>query len=88
MDTTQFLLSIILTISTLILVVVGIQLIFILKELRKTIKKVRESLDEDLHSATNETKNVHIKKRLHEKRHATVHTILEKIKFFNLPKTI
>lgn len=40
MDTTQLLLTIILTITTIFLVIVGIQLIFLLKDLRKTIKKV------------------------------------------------
>ena len=40
MDSTQFLLTVVLTVTTILLVVVGIQLIFVLKELRKTLKKV------------------------------------------------
>ena len=40
MDSTQLLLSVVLTVTTVLLVVVGIQLIFVLKELRKTLKKV------------------------------------------------
>ncbi len=40
MDTTQLLLNIVLTISTILLVIVGIQLIFVLKELRLTLKKI------------------------------------------------
>ncbi len=40
MDTTQLLLTVVLTVSTILLVVIGIQLIFGLKELRVTIKKV------------------------------------------------
>lgn len=40
MDTTQLLLTVVLTVTTILLVIVGIQLIFVLKELRKTIKKI------------------------------------------------
>ncbi|OGK23402.1 hypothetical protein A3A46_03070 [Candidatus Roizmanbacteria bacterium RIFCSPLOWO2_01_FULL_37_13] len=40
MDTTQLLLTVVLTVTTILLVVVGIQLIFVLKELRKTLKTV------------------------------------------------
>jgi len=40
MDSTQLLLTVVLTVTTVLLVVVGIQLIFVLKELRKTLKKV------------------------------------------------
>ena len=42
MDPIQLLLNIVLTVSTILLVIVGIQLIFILKELRKTLKKINE----------------------------------------------
>ena len=40
MDATQLLLTVVLTVTTVLLIVVGIQLIFVLKELRKTLKKV------------------------------------------------
>lgn len=40
MDTTQLLLTVVLTVTTVLLVVVGIQLIFVLKEIRKTLQKV------------------------------------------------
>lgn len=40
MDSTQFLLTVVLSITTILLVVVGIQLVFVLKELRKALKKV------------------------------------------------
>lgn len=46
MDATQLLLSVVLTVTTILLVVVGIQLIFILKDLRKTIKKVNGIVEE------------------------------------------
>ncbi|MFN4212359.1 MAG: hypothetical protein ACK4FL_00095, partial [Microgenomates group bacterium] len=37
---TQLLLSVVLTVSTILLVIVGVQLIFVLKELRTAIKKI------------------------------------------------
>lgn len=40
MDTTQLLLTVVLTITTILLVVVGIQFIFVLKEVHKIVKKV------------------------------------------------
>lgn len=40
MDTTQLLLTIILSLTTLLLVVVGVQLIFVLRELRRAIGAV------------------------------------------------
>ena len=40
MDTTQLLLTVVLTVTTILLIIVGIQLIFVLRELRSTLKKV------------------------------------------------
>lgn len=40
MDSVQFLLTVVLTITTILLVVAGIQLIFVLKEVRTVLKKV------------------------------------------------
>lgn len=40
MDTTQLLLTIVLTISTVFLIIIGVQLILILKELRVSLKKI------------------------------------------------
>ncbi|MDO8497823.1 MAG: hypothetical protein Q7S61_04740 [bacterium] len=45
MDTTQLLLTIVLTVSTVLLVIIGIQLIFILKELRQTLRHVNKIID-------------------------------------------
>lgn len=42
MDSTQLLLSVVLTVSTILLVIIGIQLIFVLKELRIALKKINE----------------------------------------------
>jgi len=40
MDTTQLLLTLVLTITAVIFVIIGIQLIFLLKELQKTLKSI------------------------------------------------
>jgi hypothetical protein len=40
MDTTQLLLTIILTFTTVLLVVIGIQLIFVIREVKKILMKV------------------------------------------------
>ncbi len=45
MDTTQLLLTIILTVSTIFAVIIGIQLILVLKELRKTMKKINQIIE-------------------------------------------
>jgi hypothetical protein len=45
MDTTQLLLTIVLTVSTVFGVIIGVQLIIILKELRKTIKAINTVID-------------------------------------------
>ncbi|OGK15370.1 hypothetical protein A2774_03505 [Candidatus Roizmanbacteria bacterium RIFCSPHIGHO2_01_FULL_39_12c] len=45
MDTTQLLLTIVLTVTTVLLVAVGIQLIFILKEIRKTFSKINQIVE-------------------------------------------
>lgn len=45
METTQILFTIALTITTIFLVVIGIQLIFILNELRRSLRKVNKIID-------------------------------------------
>lgn len=42
MDTTQLLLTIVLSLSTLLLIVIGVQLIFVLKELRQTLRNINK----------------------------------------------
>ena len=84
MDTTQFLLSTILTVSTLLVVVVGIQFIFVLKELKKTLRRFREFIDETPEYNQPPKKE---NQRRQEKKHGSVQTVIEKIKFFNLPKS-
>ena len=45
MDATQILFSIVLTITTIFLVIIGTQLIFVLKELREGLKKVNKLIE-------------------------------------------
>jgi len=45
MDTTQLLLTVTLTVTTIFLVAVGIQLVFLLREVRKTIRKVNTIIE-------------------------------------------
>jgi len=45
MDTTQFLLTIILSLSTILLLIIGLQLFFLLIELRKILKKINQVID-------------------------------------------
>lgn len=45
MDTTQFLLTIVLSITTVLLIIIGIQLIFVLREVRKALKKVNHIVE-------------------------------------------
>lgn len=44
-DTTQLLLTIVLTLTTFLLIFVGVQLIFVLRELRTTLRKVNTIID-------------------------------------------
>lgn len=44
MDTTQILLIVVVTVLTILLTIIGIQVVFILKELRKTVEKMNKML--------------------------------------------
>lgn len=45
MDTTQLLLTVVLSVSTILLIIIGIQLIFVLREIRFTLKRVNSIVD-------------------------------------------
>lgn len=45
MDSTQLLLTVVLSVTTVLLVFIGIQLVFVLRELRKALKKVNNIID-------------------------------------------
>lgn len=46
MDTTQVLLTIVVTVLTILLAVIGVQIVFILSEFRKTAEKINKMLDD------------------------------------------
>ncbi len=46
MDTTQLLLTIVLTITMILSIIIGFQVIFILRELRKTLKSINKIIEE------------------------------------------
>lgn len=46
MDTTQLLLTIVVTVLTILLSIIGIQIAFILAEMRKSIEKINKMLDD------------------------------------------
>ncbi|MBW7959998.1 hypothetical protein H3C65_00685 [Patescibacteria group bacterium] len=78
MDTTQFLLTVVLTATTVLMVVVGIQLISVLKELRRTIKKIGIFVDE--FDKRGEKNNPPEQQKLaSHKKKAALHSILDKI---------
>ncbi|GAB4219210.1 MAG: hypothetical protein Fur009_4220 [Candidatus Microgenomates bacterium] len=81
MVTEQLLLIIIITTSTFLMIVVGIQLIFILKEIRLMIKKISYSID-DVKLSENETHKKEINHK-HLKKYSTINTILNKISLFS-----
>ncbi|NTU46177.1 hypothetical protein HGA88_00975 [Candidatus Roizmanbacteria bacterium] len=45
MDTTQLLLTIVLSLTTILLVIVGVQLIFVLRELKTTLHNVNKIIE-------------------------------------------
>lgn len=82
MDTTQFLLTVILTVTTLLMVIIGIQLIFVLKELRKTIKKISIFVD-DIEEAELKNDLPDHKKQTIRKKGAVLHSLMDRIKFLS-----
>lgn len=46
MDTTQILLVIVISVLTILLVIIGIQVVYILQEIRKSLTKVNQMLDD------------------------------------------
>lgn len=46
MDTTQILLVIVVTVLTILFTVIGIQVVYILMEFRKTVEKINKMLDD------------------------------------------
>lgn len=57
MDTTQILLITVVTILTILLTVIGIQLVYILREFRRTIEKINKILNDAGNLSSNVTKS-------------------------------
>ncbi len=80
MDQTEIIAIIIITITTILMIAVGIQLISLIKDLRKTIKKIYYSLDEeDLKKSPHKAGD----KKTHKKI-LIINSILDKIKVLTL----
>ncbi|KKQ24332.1 MAG: hypothetical protein US40_C0005G0006 [Candidatus Roizmanbacteria bacterium GW2011_GWC2_37_13] len=82
MDTTQFLLTAVLTITTVLLIIIGLQLVFVLKEIRSTIKKIGVFV-EDLENVDFKKEVPAEKKQLIRKKHLALHSILDKIRILS-----
>lgn len=75
MDSGQLLLTIAITITTILVVLTGIQMLFALKELRRAIKKSGNMIWRlDKHQEKEPAKKDHGKKQ------ATIHSVLDKIR--------
>lgn len=64
------------------MVIVGLQLIFVLKELRKTIKKIGNFVDEFEEIEKNKN-SLNQKKQIIHKKKVALHSILDKIKILS-----
>lgn len=75
METSQLLLTIAITVTTILVVLTGLQLLFALKELRKALKESKQSIWK---LEAKEEKEV--KHKGHTKKQATMHSVLDKIR--------
>jgi len=71
MDTIQLLLIIILTITTILMIVVGVQLIVTLKEIRKSLLQTKK--DHKLDNKQTQKDNTH------KKNHLSIHAVMGRI---------
>lgn len=79
MDSSQFLLTISITVTTVLVLVIGVQLIFVLRDLRKTLKKTDIFID-DLEKKEASGENAKSKEKSSTKKHVALHSILDKIR--------
>ncbi|PIQ72941.1 hypothetical protein COY13_02365 [Candidatus Roizmanbacteria bacterium CG_4_10_14_0_2_um_filter_36_35] len=82
MDTTLFLLTAVITITTVLLVIIGLQLVFVLREIRLTVKKIGVFV-EDLENIESKKEIPAEKKQLIRKKHLALHSILDKIRILS-----
>ena len=79
MEINQLLITVALTVTTLLVVAVGLQLIFALKELRKTIKKAAVLID-DIENGEIKMSSDMVKDKVIIKKHLALHSILDKMR--------
>ncbi len=75
MESSQLLLTIAITITTILVVLTGLQLMFVLKELRRALKDSKKAIWK--FEEKSEDKTV---KHAHHKKPATMHAVLDKIR--------
>ena len=78
MDSIQLLLVAILIITTILMIVVGMQLILTLGEIRKTFKKTYNSKPEKINKH-----QTNIKKAFNKKKYSGMHSIIDKIRILS-----
>lgn len=90
MDNPQILIIAVITTITIIAIIIGIQLIFLLKDLRSAIKKINQIIDDP-------SKDNNLKKNFNEQKKTYLYSVLNKInllsfkinkKSFDLKKNI
>ena len=82
MDTPQFLLTAVLTITTVLFVIIGLQLVFVLKEIRSTVKKIGIFV-QDLEDVETKKEVSPEKKQLIKKKHLALHSIIDKMRILS-----
>lgn len=83
MESSQLLLTIAITITTILVVITGLQLMFVLKELRKALKESKHAIWKiDKHE---EKQLKHGKE--HHRKSITIHSVLDKIRILSPSQT-
>jgi len=78
MDSIQLLLIAVLIITTILMIVVGMQLIITLNEIRKTFKKTN-----DLKPEKANKHETNIKKSFNKRKYSGIHSIIDKIRILS-----
>jgi hypothetical protein len=76
MESSQLLLTIAITITTILVVLTGLQLMFVLKELRRALKESKHSIWRPDKHEEKETRHV----KDHSKKMVSIHSVLDKIR--------
>lgn len=76
MDSSQLLLTVAITITTILVVLTGLQLLFAVKELRQAIKATGNMIWK-----LDRPQEKEVRHKSHPKKQATLHAVLDKIRF-------